>query len=68
MPYYEYEKSEPSQFFNKIQKNNLSKWEKIEKKRENDLQNFLKECTVNNKEILQDIKPIQHEMINKHKN
>lgn len=65
MPYYEYEKSEHSQFFNKIQKNNLSKWEKIEQKREKDLQNFLKECKTTNKEIMQDTNPIQHEMINK---
>lgn len=65
MPYYEYEKSEPDQYFSKIKKNNLNRWEKIEQKRESDLQNFLKECMNNNKEMLQNTKPEQHQMINK---
>ena len=65
MPYYEFEKSEPSTYINKIQKNNLNKWEKFEQKRENELKNFLKECMNKNNEMLQDTKPIQHEMIHK---
>jgi hypothetical protein len=66
MPFHDYQ-SHPSNYFDNIKKNNLSKWEKIEQKRTNDLQNFLNECMKNNKdkEILQELKPKQHEMINK---
>jgi len=64
MPYYNFEPY-PSEYFNKKKINNLNKWEKIEKKREQDLQNFLKQCSNKNEDILQNTKPIQHEMINK---
>lgn len=64
MPYHDFEPA-PSEYFDKKKKNNLNKWEKIEQKREQDLQKFLKQCVNKNEEILQTTKPIQHEMITK---
>ncbi len=64
MPFHNFE-SAPSEYFDKTKKNNLSKWEKIEQKREQDLQKFLEQCMNNNEDILQNTKPIQHKMIHK---
>ena len=64
MPYHDFE-SVPNDFFKKIEKKNYSNWEKIEKKKEIELKNFLKECSTNNKEFLQNITPKQHNMIHK---
>jgi hypothetical protein len=64
MPYHNFEAA-PSEYFAQKKKNNLNKWEKIEQKREEDLQTFLKQCVNKNEVILQNTKPIQHEMIHK---
>ena len=64
MPYHDFEAA-PSEYFDKKKKNNLNKWEKFEQKREEDLQTFLKQCVNKNEVILQNTKPIQHEMIHK---
>lgn len=64
MPFHDFE-NQPSDYFLKIGKNNLSKWEKIEKKRKKELETFLKECSNKNNDIQQNLQPEQHYLINK---
>ena len=64
MPFHNFE-NQPSNFFLKIKKNNLSKWEKIENKKKKELEAFLKECTKKNNDIQKNLQPEQHYLINK---
>ena len=58
------EKDKNNYFENKVKKN-LNSWIKIEEKRTNDLNNFIKECYNNNSDIKQNINNNQHYLINK---
>ena len=52
-------------YFENKEKKNLNSWKKIEEKRSNDLNKFLKECYNNNTDIKQNINNNQHYLINK---
>jgi hypothetical protein len=65
MVYAEFKKEEnKSNYFDNKEKNNLNSWKKIEEKRINNLNIFLKDCYSNNNEIKQNITINQHYLIN----
>ena len=52
-------------YFENKEKKNLNSWKKIEEKRSNELNSFLKECYNNNTDMKQNINNNQHYLINK---